>query len=448
MSATSVAILALGNEPKSMQLLLFVIVHAMAMKPGGYRQRSQAAQADVGSSHLVTHLLREWAWGGISAPQIQLICQAARADGTRHPDIDRLANIGAAGTVPHNCHRDMSRMLATPALREQIFNTRVPMKNPTNDITLLRDQAMLLPHEVFACIYAHYPAIWKSSIIGEDGRIEEFWNSMQTNPNFDEHPVSQMQGYRSKAIPLSMHGDGVPVTGVGKSWSKSVDVFSWSSMLGAGCTLDMHFYIYLFFANLAVKQNAANSMAVFWKILVWSFEWLGKGLWPTSDHLGRKFRKGSSAAAKAGSPLADGFVAVLWLLKGDLDYYAKTFHLAWYTSRTPCCLCPCNTSTNPWTDFRSDRFPAPYTKTSWRAAFPEPHHILLLPGVSILSVAADIMHVKHMGTDAWFYGSVMCLLCYHVLAGDATTNLAEIWGMMQDFYKVTLMHVVALLHKQ
>jgi hypothetical protein len=63
-------------------------------------------------------------------------------------------------------------------------------------------------------------------------------------------------------------------------------------------------------------------------------------------------------------------------------------------------------------------------------------------------VAADIMHVKHMGTDAWFYGSVMCLLCYHVLAGDATTNLAEIWGMMQDFYKVTLMHVVALLHKQ
>eukprot|EP00972_Heterocapsa_arctica_P013239 1945042-Heterocapsa_arctica.AAC.1 len=64
-----------------------------------------------------------------------------------------------------------------------------------------------------------------------------------------------------------MHGDGVPVTGVGKSWSKSLDVFSWSSMLGAGCALDMHFYIYLFFANLAIKQNAANSMAVFWKIL-------------------------------------------------------------------------------------------------------------------------------------------------------------------------------------
>ena len=37
---------------------------------------------------------------------------------------------------------------------------------------------------------------------------------------------------REKCIPLAIHGDGTPVTGVGKAWSKQYDVWSWCSLLG------------------------------------------------------------------------------------------------------------------------------------------------------------------------------------------------------------------------
>ena len=35
----------------------------------------------------------------------------------------------------------------------------------------------------------------------------------------------------AKMLPLSFHGDGTPVSGAGKSWSRMGDFFSWKSML-------------------------------------------------------------------------------------------------------------------------------------------------------------------------------------------------------------------------
>jgi len=32
-------------------------------------------------------------------------------------------------------------------------------------------------------------------------------------------------------VPLSLHGDGTPSSGIGKSWSKMSDFFSWASLL-------------------------------------------------------------------------------------------------------------------------------------------------------------------------------------------------------------------------
>ena len=42
--------------------------------------------------------------------------------------------------------------------------------------------------------------------------------------------------------------------------------------------------------------------------------------------------------------------------------------------------------------------------------------IFQLPGVGPLTVFPDIMHVKHMGTDAWFYGSASHVLVFEVFA--------------------------------
>ena len=35
----------------------------------------------------------------------------------------------------------------------------------------------------------------------------------------------------SRTIPFAIHGDGTPIQGIGKAWSKMVDVWSWQSLL-------------------------------------------------------------------------------------------------------------------------------------------------------------------------------------------------------------------------
>ena len=73
------------------------------------------------------------------------------------------------------------------------------------------------------------------------------------------HPVRNLPNFRRRAIPLSLHGDGVPVTGVGKSWGESMDIYSWNSLLGSGSTLQFNFYIWSIF-QVAVNESHLNNL--------------------------------------------------------------------------------------------------------------------------------------------------------------------------------------------
>ena len=52
-----------------------------------------------------------------------------------------------------------------------------------------------------------------------------------------ELPIKMLSNWKERAIPISFHGDAVPVTGVGESWSKSMVMYTISSMVGRGTTL-------------------------------------------------------------------------------------------------------------------------------------------------------------------------------------------------------------------
>ena len=60
-----------------------------------------------------------------------------------------------------------------------------------------------------------------------------------------------------------------------------------------------------------------------------------------------------------------------------------------------------------------------WTDESWRADHAHPHVIFTLWCVTILSFFTDILHVKHLGVDMQIAGSVLWLLCYEILPGEA-----------------------------
>ena len=43
--------------------------------------------------------------------------------------------------------------------------------------------------------------------------------------------MSKVDGHENSYIPLRLHGDGTPVTGIGKQWGKLVDAYSIASLL-------------------------------------------------------------------------------------------------------------------------------------------------------------------------------------------------------------------------
>ena len=95
--------------------------------------------------------------------------------------------------------------------------------------------------------------------------LEQFWDCMEGHPQLIDHPVKDRPNWKKLAIPLCIHGDGVPLTGVGKSWSKFMDVFSVSSILGRGSTRQKMSLLWscFFFTAFIVWRNAHFRLYVY-----------------------------------------------------------------------------------------------------------------------------------------------------------------------------------------
>ena len=64
---------------------------------------------------------------------------------------------------------------------------------------------------MIAAIYHNYPEIWRTSISPDVTKLVEFWNAQTGHPQMQGHPVKSRPGWKSKAVPIAFHGDGVPV---------------------------------------------------------------------------------------------------------------------------------------------------------------------------------------------------------------------------------------------
>lgn len=341
-------------------------------------------------------------------------------------DLDLVASLGAEGKYPNNINKELMAKLGGINISEPL-QVDMPMLTRSKEFRIQNHQKLLLPHTVFSDLYNNYPAAWRDRVLPSTAKLNEFWREMEDSPALANHPVKQIPNWQSRAIPISIHTDAVPVTGVGKTWGKSVDVYSWCSLLGRGSTLEFNFYIWSIFSKLVCTMNLFSTKKKFWRIFVWSLQTLLDGRWPTHDWNGNLLTDPISIL-RAGTPLAgrlgEHFVAVVWLIRGDLDAFNKEYMLP-NSGRNdhPCCFCPGNASAfmNAF-EFREGLckwLPKIYTKANWiYSQFCK--HLLFTTtalGVTILHVSADWMHNKNLGTDQYFYGSVMFMLCYNVLPG-------------------------------
>ena len=259
--------------------------------------------------------------------------------GMAAPDIYcKLANIGSGGTQKGNMHRDLQKLVHVQV--PPGFQVDVPVRGHQPGTWRTTTQHMLLPHELFAYMWENKRNAFVEFVQGPPGQIEGFWTEMADSPQLAAHPLRLEPDYQHTAIPIAIHGDGVPVTGVGKSWSKSCDIYSWASLLGGGRmalkqgglarqkktrlqllvwgvlliflvsllnnrTLDTNYYIWSVFQHTLSKVWGHTTMINFWVVLNWSLTSLYHGRWPTADPWGVPYAEGTDEGRRANLPLQE-----------------------------------------------------------------------------------------------------------------------------------------------
>lgn len=297
---------------------------------------------------------------------------------------------------------------------------------------------LLLPHQLFHVMFTYHGDVFVDRLLGGNEKtITDFWTAMANHPGYGPHPLRRRPDHKTRCIPIALHGDGVPVAGVGKSWSKSMDAYSWASLLCTGSVSKYLFLIYALFPKLVLCLPNQNSVDEFFRVLSWSLYWMFLGVWPKRDHKGAEYPRESVLGKRAGQPLAGGYYCVLWCLRGDLEHMCKVYGFPYWNTATPCGLCAADRSDKPWTDCRpTARWRASIWKDdAWRAAGLNRHILFDLPGASVVLFIPDVMHTLHLGVYQYYLGSILELLTTHMLPKSAQENLDIVWTMVQQYYK-------------
>ena len=247
---------------------------ALRAQRGGRRRREEAVEALAGAaapaplpqvrpgllpgieSELVSKLLQEWAWGDHSTAAVQRLCIRAYHDqetllGKLHISTDNIdaslraiAKLGAWGRYPANCYKELMGWLGDPSPPPPM-RVRIPVlvsKPGRLPVQAEISTGILLPHVELANLWQRHRPIFNKFMLGlQEGcenASETFWEGCiaREDPRLHGHPVLARANWKKFAIPLALHGDGVPCVAVGKPGTKSMGTISWASMLSAGTT--------------------------------------------------------------------------------------------------------------------------------------------------------------------------------------------------------------------
>lgn len=304
----------------------------------GLQQRLHATEESIETDSVLYGLLMTFlAKGILSAVTIHSIAKAAQkdfesaAEGKIFPKLKNLASLSHG----RNAFRSINGMLAKESALPMPKEISMPY---TTGAAVAH---ICLPHEYFAAMFEDKQQ-WHDCILPDPEAVARFWENFQHHPCMDKHPVKQRKDWKRTVLPLSLHGDEVPVIGVGKIWCRSVLSFSWCSLVAnaLGATGDnIMFYIWGIFEKYA-QSGTDGAMQSFWTIMAWSFQTLMEGIWPAKDWNGKLYSPSSAEGKKRGKALAGGFSAVLVQLSGDLDYNTKWLGAPNSTAANrPCSLC-------------------------------------------------------------------------------------------------------------
>jgi hypothetical protein len=410
---------------------------------GGHQQRAtkRAKQAEppIGESVLATLLLGFWAWGIVSAVMVQRIAHAAHTDGLAHPSIVRLASIGAKGRYKQNARRDLQHILHSDyAIRtDWSMVCNIPMLVKQNALLVpgVAAQCFILPFVVLGHMCTHYPNAFQKLWTGPIHAIANFWSNVHPDdPRLLDNAALRNSAQNNMVVPIKIHGDGVPCTK-----KKSLNVFSISSMLGVGSSLQLKIMLTAIFGHICLRDGSTERDI--WVVLIWVLKVLRSGRYPSHNWLGELIMDPKWAV---GEFFAGGVQFVVWCITGDMEWFALHLFLEHYGSDSPCLGCRCNRLPGGmgWSNWGPT---CEWKATCWNSHLEfilsrtRIHPLFTVPGISIFMVRFDTLHVVCLGVTGYVLGNALFYLVRHGYFSNKPTEdaCASIFAEIQEFYSAS-----------
>lgn len=401
----------------------------------------------------------------MSAVQVQKLASASAADGCQHPDVVRVGDISAAGTAS-NHHRDLMAWVRMrfsfefslePRMADVPFQT---VKGAETTVSMIQ-QPFVLPHELFAVLFDASREEFYVRLLGASNheaavaRAVAFWDGSHPNDPRKRgcEPLTRAE-HRTRGIPISLHGDGVPCS------NESLMVLSWWSLLGVGSTLDTHFMMSCYFTTTETTGEY-NTKPEIWKTIVWSLRACVRGVWPERDHDNKPWAPASYEAMRAGTPLAGGWFLVPWQFSGDTEFKVRHLNIpgSW-SSNHPCCSCRadrsggnrswmCLTDDSWWMDTGAGSFEDHNEWLTWCGLLDTVPCLVFQPwavgglGMSFFCVRGDVLHSLDLGVTIEVLGNVFHTMTKDpvagaepIIAGDTPeSRTATLWCEIKAQYR-------------
>lgn len=322
----------------------------MKKRKRGQLQRQQCIEQEMTHESALYGLLMLWfAQGVLSGAKVHSLALAAQIDIDKAADGYQVTKIREVSKLKYarNLDRSIAALMAKEADLPSPFEVSIPMKGQVDQVP---SAAILLPHEMFAAFYEKTTS-WTSSVLPDSSSIQKFWQAFQHHPMMAGHPIKEKPDWHATTVPIGIHGDEVPVMGVGKIWCRSVLAFSWFSLLASAAGQGFertNILIWGVFEKFRLPDghdgdNSLGTMQFFWKIMQWSFDNMMNGKWPHRDWRGVPYSRQSPEGRRAGSWLAGGYRGALVQVAGDCDFFTKWLQTPQVTNhQKPCVLCTCS----------------------------------------------------------------------------------------------------------
>ena len=354
--------------------------------PGGDNKQTNAPQAEA----------------ACHAREIAEAASAAGADG-----LHDIRDLGSRGKHSQNVWRGF-RTVARRSLKTScppfFVDTVVTASNEF--ICAEGKRAVLLPHEIASKVWTHNEHAFHE-VFGTQ-HVTEFWNRyIECHPEFRSHPAyNEVVREPQYFIPCKMFEDA---GGVGKH--RGIQVAEWSPLLSCKPTLDAKFPMYALEARRSLGDATTKSMI---DVLVWSWHVCLTGVWPDRDAAGSLLT--GQRAQYAARPLCGRYKLILLFVTMDWKAAVEAFNFEWNYNTAPsmCHLCDAEidgvksyAQFHLRHDFWNPRCTISYLGSCCAQMSPWSR----LPGFTLASVVAELMHNNPLGVCLYAGGSVLLELC-------------------------------------